>query len=206
MKVFRRPAGQGWGTRGPEATRPAAWQGHYVNDLAFARDGRTLAASVYGGPRQEEVAWTVRLWDVVADRPLPQTLPVHRNVQCLAFAPDGRTLAVGTGGVYNGPDGEADHVELWDVNAGARVAALGPHDGSVSGVGFLPDGRRLLSADHVGVSVRLWDVSAGREEAAFAWHQNYLVQFALSPDGRWLATGDISGYVRLWPVEALCAP
>jgi WD40 repeat protein len=183
-----------------------AWPGHYVSDLAFARDGRALAASVLGGARQEEEIWTVRLWDVVAGRPLPQALPVHRNTGCLAFHPDGRTLAVGTGGASNSPAAEAGQLELWDVKAGGRIVALGPHNGAVMGVGLLAGGRRVLSADDVGASVRLWDIGSGQEEAAFEWTPHYLARFALSPDGRWLATGDSGGHVRLWPVEALGGP
>jgi hypothetical protein len=205
MQVLRWPAGGAGG--GPRAERvQRCWRGDWVSEMTFAPDGRTLAAAVYVGGRSGEAPWSVRLWDAVAGRPLPRRFPSNRRLMCLAFAPDGRALAVGTGGAHEGPATGADEVELWDVKAGVREATLGPHAGVVTGVAFLPDGRRLLSEDFLGSCIRLWDVAAGREEAAFEWHQHASGVFALSPDGRWLATGDNSGTVRLWPVEALCRP
>jgi WD40 repeat protein len=207
MQVFRWPAhsaGDGGVAGAPEAN--GYWQGDYVSELEFAPDGRTFAASVYTGGREGGPPWSLRLWDAVAGRPLPRALPVGRTINRVTFTPAGRALAVGTGGNSGGHATAPDEVEVWDVASGARQAVLGPHTGMVTGVGFLPGGRRLLSADHLARAVRLWDVAAGREEAAFEWHQALLSYFALSADGRWLATGDNAGHVRLWPVEALCGP
>jgi WD40 repeat protein len=205
MQVFRWPARPAGGREGAlEAS--GYWQGDYVSELEFGPDGRTLAASVYVGGREGGPPWGVRLWDAAAGRPLPRVLPVGRRITRVAFAADGRALAVGTGASTAGRLAPPDEVEVWDVASGARQVVLGPHTGTVSGVGPLPGGRRLLSADHVGRAVRLWNVAAGREEAAFEWHQALLSDFALSPDGRWLATGDNARHVRLWPVAALCAP
>jgi WD40 repeat protein len=207
VEVLRRPAGQlGW-KGGRAAPRPQrCWQGDWVSNMTFAPDGTALAAAVHDEDWSVEARWSVRLWDAGAGRPLSRTFPSQRQLRCLVFAPDGGTLAVGAGGTDDRVNPGPGEVELWDVRAGARMATLGPHTGVVTGVAFLPDGRRLLSADLIGGQVRLWDVTAGREDAVFEWHQHPLAEFALSPDGRWLATGDNGGFVRLWPVEALCAP
>jgi WD40 repeat protein len=87
------------------ATVPTPGRVH-TDVLAFAPDGRTLAAGIRFGP--------VMLWDVT-DR----TAPVHvsvtnrttRHVSVLRFSPDARTLAVASDKI----DGDGG-VALWDYS------------------------------------------------------------------------------------------
>src|SRR5207248_1272015 len=65
-------------------------QGGYTWSLAFAPDGKTLAAGV--GQREDNTPGVVILWDVIA-RKERATLPGHvGTVSCVAFAPDSKTL------------------------------------------------------------------------------------------------------------------
>jgi WD40 repeat protein len=66
-----------------------------------------------------------------------------------ALSPDGKLAASA---------GFADRlVKVWDVRKGELLEALDGHAGAVLGVGFAPDGKRLLSGDSV-CCVRLWRV------------------------------------------------
>ena len=71
-----------------------------VWSVAFAPDGRTLAAGDGGG--------AVRFWDVAAGRERQRFAWDVGPVQALAFAPDGLTCAAG---------GATGRVVLWDVDA-----------------------------------------------------------------------------------------
>jgi len=70
---------------------------HEVAAVAFAPDGKTLAAAVGG---------VVQLWDVAAGRRMARLEGHAGKVTCLAFSPDGKRLASG---------GYDRTVRLWDV-------------------------------------------------------------------------------------------
>src|SRR5262249_54436468 len=105
-----------------------------VKDVAFAPDGRTLAA-VGAAPEA-----TVHLWDLETRK--ETTWKGHSgDVQGVGFSPGGSLLA---------PCAEDDTVRLWDCSARPpRVRALGPgaFGGGVRGIAFTPDGRYLTTAN-----------------------------------------------------------
>src|SRR5262249_26179841 len=109
----------------PAPRRQALWLGYGIRCLAFAPDGRTLAAARYDGTGQAPSS-DVRLWDAAAGRSLPQAFLTGCGITALAFSPDGRTLGLGTGETYRpvraGPP--VGQVELWDVATGERKAVL----------------------------------------------------------------------------------
>jgi WD40 repeat protein len=75
-----------------------------ANVLAFAPDGRGLAAGCFRGERQP--VGTLHWWDLRRERPLAVRTAHAGIVQALAFSPDGRTLA----------SGSADHtILLWET-------------------------------------------------------------------------------------------
>ncbi len=108
-----------------------------ISGLAFAPDGRTLAAARDDG--------TIVLSDLTdRDRPhqLGQPLTGHTGaVSAVAFAPDGRTLA--TAGVDR-------TVRLWSMSDRNLPIPVGQpltgHTDSVHTVAFAPDGRTLVTA------------------------------------------------------------
>jgi WD40 repeat protein len=117
-----------------------------VTSVAFAPDGRTLAA---GGPDG-----TVRLWDVASGK--ERNCLEVRGISwrddgdgVIDFSPDGRTLAVG---------GEAGDVRLWEVVSAEEVRCFRGHTDAVRTLRFAPDGRALASGsrDH---TTLVWDAT-----------------------------------------------
>ena len=100
--------------------------------IAFAPDGKTLAASCYER--------TIKLWDVATGRER-LILSTESDPRGLSFAPDGRTLAASQ---LNGA------VQIFDLTNGWQQAALRGHTGLVFDVTFAPDGRGLASAGATG--------------------------------------------------------
>ena len=126
-----------------------------VYSLAFAPDGRTLAAGGSDGK--------VRLWRVGARlTPYGPALPADGPVQAVAFAPGGGLLAAGT---YAGT------VRLWRTGRPAPAGAplrTGTGTGHIFAVAFAPDGR-TLAASGTDRTVHLWGVDrAGRTTARAA--------------------------------------
>ncbi len=161
------------------------------DSLAFAADGRTLAAGASGH------AIRVLLWDpatgqprheltdagTAARRQTPAKAPPSGehglSVTAVAFAPDGDTLAAA------GSDGV---IRLWDVPSGALRVTFSGHVGTVRRLAFAPDGRTLASLGE-DRTVKLWHPGTGQQLFTLAAQPEPLVGLAFAPDGRLLAAG-----------------
>jgi len=71
----------------------------------------------------------------------------------------------------------------------------------ITGVGFLPDGKTLLSVsqDH---SIRWWDVVAGSEIGSQALHDAGFLALAMAPGTRLAITAGNDGALRVVEVPA----
>jgi WD40 repeat protein len=140
--------------------RVRALEGHAMSiwSVAFSPDGRLLAVAT--GDYQNKVkGGEVKVWDVVTGREVCSLEGHPSCVWCVAFSPDGKLLA-SAGGTYTGnPKTTPGEVKVWDVAAGREVLTLREHKGTVFGVAFAPDGRRLASSGGDG-TVRVIDVMA----------------------------------------------
>ena len=180
-----------------------------VGSLAFAPDGRTLAAGANDGKKGGVALWDTKTLKIRRGRQLDQ------RVAALAFSPDSKTLAVATfsehcylldaesGNVRTllsghgkatrdvafAPDGKVlaiaasgGDVHLWDWRAGQRMRTLKGHPGEIYHVAYSPDGKLLACS---GNSTSLWEPALGKQLRA--WEMSYPIAF--DPRGQWLATG-----------------
>jgi RNA polymerase sigma factor (sigma-70 family) len=161
------------------STRPGG------NVVAFAADGRTVAAAGYDG--------TITIHDAASGKVLDRPAGARKGVTCLAFSPDGQVLAVAHApGV----------LELWDVGRGRKTRSWRTSQQWIDRLALSADGRQLASASQGGDSVQLWDAAAGR--AAGSVKTGALTGLALSADGKTLATGALENAenraltIQLW--------
>ena len=171
------------------ATHPLA-AGRLVNGLAFAPDGRVVAAAYSDR--------TVGLLDGRTLAPLgaPFQVTATGNAESVAFSPDGRMLATG------GDDGT---VRLWSVTDPAHPRQLSSVSDSgtyVFTVVFAPGGRTLAAASTDNFT-RLWNVTDPARPVLLSklgGFASYAIGLAFTPDGRLLAIGSADKTIRLWNV------
>ena len=107
-----------------------------------------------------------------------------------AFSPDGNTLAV----VYG------LRIHLFAPPHGSEVAVMRGHPNYIHALGFMPDGRSLVSAGADGI-VRVWDAATGAQTRQFDWGIGKVCAAAVSPDGMLCAAGGENGKVVVWDVD-----
>jgi WD40 repeat protein len=119
----------------------------YVNDLAFAPDGRWLFAAVGDDG--------LRCWDLAADRQLWHS---EQPAYHVSVAPDGKTLCTGgyLGGLFH----------LSDAQTGQHLAQLGTGKLGTNQLAFSPDGTMI--AQSVRGETVLWDVAGRKVRHRFA--------------------------------------
>lgn len=174
--------------------------GGWAVNVAFSRDGRTLAAATGIGIGTGEDSNAVILWDTtdsVRPRRLSPSPPAQAGQQLRAAAfTSGGTMAA-TGDI----DGT---VTLWDITNPAGPRKLGQPfttpEASVEQMALSPDGRVLATASFDGPTI-LWDVADPSHPRRLGLlptdppGQVFAVVF--SPDGRILATAN-RGTATLW--------
>jgi len=193
----------------------------YVAALAWAPDGRLLAAAAAGGP--------IYLFDGATGR-LARGLAGHDGgTLALSWSPDGATLAsAGQDGVARlwtvtpadsaeralpggaawvervawSPSGSlvatgaGKILRVWDAD-GTLAYEYGGHQSTVADLAWRPGGGALATAAYGGVT--LWDPDAADTVRRFTWVGASLA-LAWSPHGRYIATGDQDASVHFWIV------
>jgi WD40 repeat protein len=159
----------------------ATCRGHTskVLSAAFRPDGARLVTTSADG--------TVRQWDAATGHEVEAPYDRHSGeVATAVYSPDGHWVASA---------GTDRTVRVWRAKDHQDVAVLHGHTGTVGGVAFAADGRRLTSLsgewfNQAGDNtVRVWDVDPGATLPVLHGHTSYVYPVAFSRDGRWIASG-----------------
>lgn len=154
----------------------------WVNGVAFAPDGKTLASAGWRGE--------IRLWNPASGAEIASLRDEASPVEGLAFSADGKTLAAAGGGA---------RVRVWDMSTRKCRLSVKGHEGSrVACVAISPDGKWLASGGggNRTRTLMLWDLATGKEVRRLGDNMRTVQSVAFSPDGKLLAAA--SGERRVW--------
>ncbi len=180
------------------AMRPAVLDGSQtsvvrprVEALAWSPDGTFLAVGVAEG----SAGGTLRLWDAQTWQAKRTLASDVGNLRCIAISPDSTRVAV------NAPDRSrlGNLIRIYDVADGRQNAELTAEGLAVSLLAFMPDGKQLVSAG--GVRVTMWDLEAKKAVRTLSDHRGGIGGLAVSGDGKRLASGDLRDKIRVVTVE-----
>jgi RNA polymerase sigma factor (sigma-70 family) len=148
--------------------------------LAFAPDGKTVAASLGGS--------VIRRFDAHTGQEIAPTAGGHAGpVTALHLAPDGQTLTTYAAN---------DDVHVWDLATG-REARRVPLPRNVTHTALAADGRYLAAS--AGDAVTVWDLATAEEAGKINPGPQGVTALALAPDGQTVATrGQLSREITLW--------
>jgi WD40 repeat protein len=156
--------------------------------VAFAPDGRTIAAGAWDG--------SVTIWDVSSGRRIHRLVGHSDRIHTVAFSPDGRLIA----------SGSRDHTaRIWSTESGATLHVITSHRDRVLAIAFSPDGRWLItgSRDH---TAKIWSTGDYRELKTTNPDGGFISSVAIAPDSRRAAFGDWFGRVETWGADGTSDP
>jgi hypothetical protein len=156
-----------------------------VSGYNVSADGRRLMMISLGA---------TQVWDIVTGRPVG---PRHTNLTpklggpgMTAMSADGKLAAIN----YT----ISGDTEVWEVETGVVRCTLRKPE-NLNGLGFSPDGKRLLVNEAFPVNrVSLWDTTTGTLAAELTGHTNMIHDQKYSPNGTLLATASRDQTVKLW--------
>jgi WD40 repeat protein len=105
--------------------------------------------------------------------------------------------------------GRANVVQVYDVDSGLEIVALGGHKDIIQSVRFSPDGRRLAAGSYQFVTV--WEVPVGGLKAVYSGHVGEVTAVASLADGSGIVSSGLDKTLRFWdsggkPVRRLDLP
>ena len=118
---------------------------NYTWSVAYSADGRMLVAA---GSNNE-----IHLWEVATGK-LRDAFPSGLTIapQEIAFSPDGEILVAVS----------SDGIGVWDVVTGQKLRHLRETSGSIGGLAFSPDGKRIATGSS-DATLLVWDVESCRK-------------------------------------------
>jgi WD40 repeat protein len=157
-----------------------------IYQVAFAPDGKSIAASTYDG--------SVSIWDIENGNMVKLPPGTNRRFACFAFSPDSRKLAV---------CGDNGRIRLWDLAAQKMVYETQQiaNELYMNSLAFTED-KRIISEGAPG-SMLFWDASNDQVKLTDTIPvdpNEYILTLALSPDQKILAA--VSKGKRLFLFDA----
>jgi WD40 repeat protein/serine/threonine protein kinase len=161
-----------------------------VQSVAFAPDGRRVAAGTIGGG--------AHVWDIADGKQIREFVPSpHQGtIFAVAFDPGGRTLAAGSA---------AGVITLWDIASNALVRSFTGHNDNVLAVRFSRDGSRIASGGR-DTTIRLWDVSDGGLKATLEGHVQRVDQVEFDRTQTRLFSSSTDGTINVWDATVATHP
>ncbi|HEY2761166.1 MAG TPA: WD40 repeat domain-containing protein [Pirellulales bacterium] len=161
-----------------------------VSALVFRPDGKVLATA-------GEADGMIRLWDPANGNLIREwnSEPAKDSAESLAWSPDGKLLASGH---WPGSD-QISRVALWDANSGKPVHIWEDQGkgqtaerffsagGRISGVGFLEDGKTLVSTHDYFNRISIWDLIKGEFVGSLTTTRTMIHGLAIRPDRKGFA-------------------
>lgn len=168
--------------------------------LAYAPDGTTLAAGLYG--RAEAALFDAATLKEKAVLPARANVKVNRftSVSLTGFSRDGRLL-VGSCWIDGIPLQEQGFL-IWDLSGSKGLRWL-PTLSFITASALAPDGKTLACCAnnlqyHGSNAIDLWRMDSGRRLHQRPGHDTPVEKLAVSPDGKILASSDYKPMLRLW--------
>ncbi len=162
-----------------------------INAVAFAPDGKTLAAASGSTPNHDSSAL---MWDVATGKERHRLQGHSEYVTSVAFSPDGQHVITGSS------DGTA---RLWSMITGKELRRFAVRQGQVFAVAFSPDGRTVAAGSGGwDCCVYVWELATDKERCRFAGHKDGVQAIAFAPDGRTLLSGGDDTTVLIWDLLA----
>jgi WD40 repeat protein len=152
-----------------------------VEAVAFSPDGRQIVTGGVGDGA------ALRLWNVETGELVHTIANDFRGINSVGFLPDGRRIAVLEKG--NG-------AQLWDVQAGQKLKAIGAPSSVKQSVAVSREGSHLLTSDFEG-RMQLWDLGTVALVAEYS-HEDQIRGVAFSPDSRLAFAASFDGNVYAW--------
>ena len=156
--------------RGTHVRKIALGEKGWVHAIRFSPDGHTLGAvGRILQPFSRDSAGITRLWGVPGGA-LQKEFRVDARAVRLAFSADGRQVAIATDvdrhdrvQLPAGATGEMHVIRVFDVASGRGGAELHGHQAQIAAMGFMPDGRTLVSAG-MDMTFRFWERRHGQDD------------------------------------------
>jgi WD40 repeat protein len=92
--------------------------------------------------------------------------------------------------------GRANVVQVYDVDSGLEIIALGGHKDIIQSIRFSPDARLLAAGSYQIVTV--WNAPTGGLKATYAGHDDQVKAVVTLPDGSGVVSAGLDRTVRFW--------